>query len=41
MAGDQGQGRGVKAFPLVLVAAVARNGVIGANGGFPGGSRAT
>ena len=35
MAGDQGQGRGVTDVPLVLVAAVARNGVIGANGGLP------
>ena len=46
MAGDQGQGRGVILTPnpspggrgeqpLVLVAAVARNGIIGANGGIP------
>ena len=35
MAGDQGAGRGVRDVPLVLVAAVARNGVIGANGGLP------
>ncbi len=35
MAGDQGQGRSVRDVPLVLVAAVARNGVIGANGGLP------
>ena len=35
MAGDQGQGRGVRDVPLVLVAAVARNGIIGANGGLP------
>ena len=35
MAGDQGPGRGVTDVPLVLVAAVARNGVIGANGGLP------
>ena len=36
MAGDQGQGRGVShAPPLVLVAAVARNGVIGADHGLP------
>jgi dihydrofolate reductase len=35
MAGDQGTGRGVRDLPLVLVAAVARNGVIGANGGLP------
>lgn len=35
MAGDQGQGRGVNDAPLVLVAAVARNGVIGANKGLP------
>jgi dihydrofolate reductase len=35
MAGDQGAGRGVTELPLVLVAAVARNGVIGANGGLP------
>jgi dihydrofolate reductase len=32
---DQGAGRGVRDVPLVLVAAVARNGVIGANGGLP------
>jgi dihydrofolate reductase len=32
MAGDQGAGRGVRD---VLVAAVARNGIIGANGGLP------
>jgi dihydrofolate reductase len=35
VAGDQGQGRGVRDIPLVLVAAVARNGVIGLNGGLP------
>ena len=35
MAGDQGAGRGVRDVPLVLVAAVARNGVIGAKGGLP------
>jgi dihydrofolate reductase len=35
VAGDQGAGRGVKDLPLVLVAAVARNGIIGANGGLP------
>ncbi len=35
MAGNQGAGRGVKDIPLVLVAAVARNGVIGAGGGLP------
>ena len=35
MAGDQGQGRGVRDVPLVLVAAVARNGVIGANNRLP------
>jgi dihydrofolate reductase len=35
MAGNQGAGRGVRDLPLVLVAAVARNGVIGANGGLP------
>jgi dihydrofolate reductase len=35
VAGDQGQGRGVREIPLVLVAAVARNGVIGAGGGIP------
>ena len=35
MAGDQGQGRRVKDVPLVIVAAVARNGVIGASGGIP------
>jgi dihydrofolate reductase len=35
VAGDQGQGRGVRDVPLVLVAAVARNGIIGANGGLP------
>jgi dihydrofolate reductase len=35
VAGDQGQGRGVRDAPLVLVAAVARNGVIGANNGLP------
>jgi len=35
VAGDQGQGRGVRDAPLVLVAAVARNGVIGANQGLP------
>lgn len=35
MAGDQGAGRRVKDVSLLLVAAVARNGVIGANGGLP------
>jgi len=35
VAGDQGAGRGVRDVPLVLVAAVARNRVIGANGGLP------
>jgi dihydrofolate reductase len=35
VAGDQGAGRGVRDVPLVLVAAVARNGIIGANGGLP------
>jgi dihydrofolate reductase len=35
MAGDQGQGRGVSDPPLVLVAAVARNGVIGGDKGLP------
>jgi dihydrofolate reductase len=35
MACDQGQGRGVRDVPLVLVAAVARNGIIGANGALP------
>jgi dihydrofolate reductase len=37
MAGDQGEGRGVRAgsLPLVLVAAVARNGVIGGNNQLP------
>ena len=35
MAGDQGPGRGVRDVPLVLVAAVGRNGIIGANGGLP------
>ncbi len=35
MAGDQGAGRGVRDVPLVLVAAVARNGVIGAKGRLP------
>jgi dihydrofolate reductase len=35
VAGDQGAGRGVRAVPLVIVAAVARNRVIGANGGLP------
>jgi dihydrofolate reductase len=35
VAGDQSPGRGVREVPLVLVAAVARNGVIGANGGLP------
>ena len=35
MARDQGAGRGVRDIPLVLVAAIARNGVIGANGGLP------
>ena len=35
MAGDQGAGRGVSDVPLVIVAAVARNGIIGANGGLP------
>jgi dihydrofolate reductase len=35
MAGDQGARRGVRDVPLVLVAAVARNRVIGANGELP------
>ena len=35
MARDQGQGRSLTDIPLVLVAAVARNGIIGANGGLP------
>ena len=35
MARDQGAGRGVRDIPLVLVAAIACNGVIGANGGLP------
>jgi dihydrofolate reductase len=35
VAGDQGGGRGVRDIPLVLIAAVARNGVIGADGGLP------
>ena len=35
MAGDQGQGRGVSHLPLVLVAAVARNGVIGSDQQLP------
>jgi dihydrofolate reductase len=35
MAGDQGADRSVNDVPLVLVAAVARNGIIGANGGLP------
>jgi dihydrofolate reductase len=35
MASNQGAGRGVRDVPLVLVAAVARNGIIGANGGLP------
>jgi dihydrofolate reductase len=35
VAGDQGAGRGVRDIPLVLVAAVARNHVIGADGGLP------
>jgi dihydrofolate reductase len=35
MAGDQGQGRGVSDAPLILVAAVARNGVIGGDKGLP------
>jgi dihydrofolate reductase len=35
VAGDPGAGRGVKGVPLVLVAAVARNRVIGADGGLP------
>jgi dihydrofolate reductase len=35
MAADQGQGRGVSDPPLVLVAAVARNGVIGSGQGLP------
>ncbi len=35
MAGDQGQGCGVSDLPLVLVAAVARNGVIGSGQGLP------
>src|ERR1700677_1723691 len=37
MAGDQGAGRGGGDVPLVLVVAVARNGIIGANGGLPWG----
>jgi dihydrofolate reductase len=35
MASDPGAGRGVTDVPLVLIAAVARNGIIGANGGLP------
>jgi dihydrofolate reductase len=35
MAGDQGADRSVNHLPLVLVAAVARNGIIGVNGGLP------
>ena len=35
MASDQGAGRGVRDVPLVLVAAVARNSVIGVDGGLP------
>jgi dihydrofolate reductase len=35
LAGDQGAGRGVSDVPLALVAAVSRNGIIGANGGLP------
>ncbi len=35
MAGDQGAGRRVRDVPLVLVAAVARNAIIGAKGGLP------
>jgi len=35
VAGDQGSGRGVRDVSLVLVAAVARNGVIGLDGGLP------
>jgi dihydrofolate reductase len=35
VAGDSCAGRGVRDIPLVLIAAVARNGVIGANGGLP------
>jgi dihydrofolate reductase len=35
VAGDQGAGCGVTDVPLVIVAAIARNGVIGANGGLP------
>jgi dihydrofolate reductase len=35
VAGDQGQGCGVSDAPLVLVAAVARNGVIGGDQGLP------
>jgi dihydrofolate reductase len=35
VASNQGAGRGVMDIPLVLVAAVARNGIIGANGGLP------
>ena len=38
MAGDQGQGCGVSDPPLVLVAAVARNGVIGSGQGLPAAS---
>jgi dihydrofolate reductase len=35
VAGDQGTGRGVRDVVLVVVAAVARNGIIGADGGLP------
>jgi dihydrofolate reductase len=35
VAGDQGAGRGVSDIPLALVAAVARNGIIGVHGGLP------
>jgi dihydrofolate reductase len=36
VAGDQGQGRGVSdALPLVLIAAVSRNGIIGVDNGLP------
>jgi dihydrofolate reductase len=35
VAGDQGAGRSVRDPPLVLVAAIARNSVIGANGALP------
>jgi dihydrofolate reductase len=35
VASDQGAGCGVRDAPLVLVAAIARNGIIGANGGLP------